>query len=62
LTDDASEAGYTASAKLFDEIFAANLDKSPNPELLKELTRVFKNGNSEMGLPIGHLDMRLEPK
>jgi hypothetical protein len=48
LTDDASEAGYTASAKLFDEIFAANVDKSPNPELLKELTRVFENGNSEM--------------
>ena len=50
LTDDASEAGYTASAKLFDEILAANLDKSVDPELLKELTRVFKNGNSEMGL------------
>jgi len=50
LTDDASEAGYTASAKLFDEILAANLDKSIDPELLKELTRVFKNGNSEMGL------------
>lgn len=50
LTDDASEAGYTASAKLFDEILAANIDKSIDPELLKELTRVFKNGNSEMGL------------
>ena len=48
LTDDASEAGYTASAKLFDEILAANLDKSMEPELLKEVTRIFKNGNSEM--------------
>lgn len=50
LTDDASEAGYTASAKLFDEILAANIDKSINPELLEELTRVFKNGNEKMGL------------
>ena len=48
LTDDASEAGYTASAKLFDEILAANLDKSMEPELLKKVTRIFKNGNSEM--------------
>jgi len=50
LSDDASEIGYTASAKLFDEILAANLDKSLEPELLKEVTRVFRNGHSEMGL------------
>ncbi len=50
MTDDASEAGITASAKLFDEIYAANV-KNPDldPELLKEVTRIFRNGTSQMG-------------
>lgn len=48
--DDASNAGYTASARLFDEILKANIDKARiNPEKLKELTRVFENGRTEMG-------------
>lgn len=51
LTDDASEAGFTASGRLFDEILAANVDKAwVNEELLTELTRIFRNGRSEMGL------------
>lgn len=51
LTDDASEAGFTASGKLFDEILAANIDKTwVNEELLTELTRIFRNGRTEMGL------------
>ena len=51
MTDDASEAGITASARLFDEIYAANV-KNPDldPELLKEVTRIFRNGNKQMGL------------
>jgi len=49
LTDDASEAGYTASARLFDEILAANIDKKYiNQELLKEVTRIFKSGKDQM--------------
>ena len=49
LTDDASEAGYTASARLFDEILAANIDKKYiNPELLKEVTRIFRSGKDQM--------------
>jgi hypothetical protein len=49
-TDDASEAGYTASARLFDEIYKANINNPDlDPELLKEVTRVFRNGTSEMG-------------
>ena len=51
MTDDASEAGFTASAKLFDEILAANVDKTwIDKELLTELTRIFRNGRTEMGL------------
>ncbi len=49
LTDDASEAGYTASAKLFDEIYKANVN---NPEInkddLEKITRIFKNGEKQM--------------
>lgn len=49
LTDDASEAGYTASARLFDEILAANIDKKYiNQELLKEVTRIFRSGKDQM--------------
>lgn len=49
LTDDASEAGYTASARLFDEIYAANI-KNPDldPELLKKVTTIFRNGEKRM--------------
>lgn len=50
MTDDASEAGYTASGKLFDEIYKANVtNPSLSPELLEEVTRIFRNGTSEMG-------------
>jgi hypothetical protein len=50
LTDDASEAGYTASARLFDEIYKANVtNPALDPELLKEVTRIFRNGTEEMG-------------
>lgn len=49
LTDDASEAGITASARLFDEIYTANITNPDlDPELLKEVTRIFRNGNKEM--------------
>jgi len=49
LSDDASEAGYTASAILFDEILAANIDKKYiNPELLEEVTRIFRSGKDQM--------------
>jgi hypothetical protein len=48
--DDASNAGYTATAKLFDEILRANIDKTRVDEkTLRELTRVFENGRTEMG-------------
>lgn len=47
--DDVSKAGYTASAKLFDEIFKANVTKRGiNPEQLKEITRVFESAREEM--------------
>lgn len=50
MSDDASEAGYTASARLFDEIYQANVSNPDlDPELLKEVTRIFRNGTSEMG-------------
>ena len=50
MTDDASEAGYTASGRLFDEIYKANITNPDlNPELLDEVTRIFRNGVSEMG-------------
>ena len=50
LTDDASEAGYTASAKLFDEIYKANITiKGIDPKMLEEVTRVFKNASDKMG-------------
>jgi hypothetical protein len=48
--DDVSNAGYTASAKLFDEILRANIDKAriDEKELIR-LTRIFENGRTEMG-------------
>ena len=47
--DDASAVGYTATGKLFDEIFKANAGKfNVNKELLEEATRVFENGRQEM--------------
>lgn len=51
LTDDASEAGYTASAKLFDEIYKTNI-KNPafDADMLKKVTRIFENGKQEMGM------------
>lgn len=49
-SDNASEIGYLATGKLFDEIFKANLGKKGiDEEALREATRVFKNGNAEMG-------------
>lgn len=49
---DASKAGYTASAKLFDAIFQANKDKlikaGIDESRLKELTRVFEKERSKM--------------
>lgn len=51
MTDDASEAGFTASAKLFDEIYKANVNNPDlNPAELEEITRIFRNGTSKMGL------------
>jgi hypothetical protein len=48
--DDLGNAGYTASAKLFDEILRANIDKKfIDKEKLAEITRVFENGRTEMG-------------
>lgn len=48
--EDLATAGYTASARLFDEILRANVDKKfLDEEKLKELTRVFENGRTEMG-------------
>lgn len=48
--DDYANAGYVASARLFDEILRANIDKKfIDEKKLKELTRVFENGRSEMG-------------
>jgi hypothetical protein len=48
--DDASNAAYTASAKLFDEILRANIDKTRvNEKALTDLTRIFENGRTEMG-------------
>ena len=49
-SDNASEIGYIASARLFDEIFKANLGKTGIDEkTLREATRVFQNGNAKMG-------------
>lgn len=48
--DDLATAGYAASARLFDEILRANIDKKFLDEAkLTELTRVFENGRTEMG-------------
>ena len=49
-SDNASEIGYIASARLFDEIFKANLGKKGiDEETLRAATRVFQNGNAKMG-------------
>lgn len=49
-SDNASEIGYVATGKLFDEIFKANLGKAGiDEEALREATRIFKNGNAQMG-------------
>jgi len=49
---DASKAGYTASAKLFDAIFTANKAKLAEAGIdeskLKELTRVFEKERTKM--------------
>lgn len=50
-TDDASNAGYAATGRLFDEILAANINKKGvNPEVLESVTRLFKNGQSKMAM------------
>jgi hypothetical protein len=50
MTDDASEAGFTASGKLFDEIYKANVNNPGiNKELLEKVTRIFQNSTSKMG-------------
>lgn len=50
-TDDASNAGYAATGRLFDEILAANINKKGvNPEVLKSVTRLFENGQSKMAM------------
>lgn len=49
--EDLGNAGYTATARLFDEILRANIDKKfINAEELKEVTRVFENGREQMGI------------
>ena len=48
-SEDASATGYAASARLFDEIFKANVNlPGVDKEYLKELTRIFEGGRSQM--------------
>jgi len=48
-SEDVSATGYAASARLFDEIFKANVNlPGIDKEYLKEITRIFEGGRSQM--------------
>lgn len=49
--DDASQAGYSASGKLFNAIFARHADRiGVDKEKLEEVTRLFEGGREKMSM------------